>query len=102
MPVRLSVSRLARPDPLNSNREVMAVQTPSSVITTPHVAPVRRFLRPTEFFARLGISKATGWRWIASGKLKPPLALSDRVKVFDASYLDEIHSELLAGAEDAA
>ena len=41
---------------------------------------VERYLRPREICEKLGISRATYWRWVKSGRLPPPVPLGKQVR----------------------
>jgi predicted DNA-binding transcriptional regulator AlpA len=50
----------------------------------------KQFYRPADVKKRYGISHATVFRWIKSGKLPAPQRLSARVIGWDKDILDEI------------
>jgi predicted site-specific integrase-resolvase len=62
----------------------------------------RRLIQFRPFCKALDISPATGWRWVQSGRLKPPLALSAKMRAYEYEYLDEVVEALKAEQEPAA
>lgn len=56
------------------------------------------FLRPRAAAQKLGIGKATLYRWAASGLIQPPTPLGPRVSGWPESYLDTFIAAKVAGS----
>ena len=57
------------------------------------------FVQVRPFFKRLDVSPSTGWRLIKRGRIKPPLALTEKIRVYPEDYIDEVKAMLLAERE---
>lgn len=53
----------------------------------PHKNDIPQFLRPAALALRLGVSRATIWRWVKTGRLPTPVSLSPGVTGWWASEL---------------
>jgi predicted DNA-binding transcriptional regulator AlpA len=59
----------------------------------------RRLVQFRAFCAALDISTATAWRWVAAGRLKRPMAIGHKLRVYEAEYLDEVVAAIKAEQE---
>jgi prophage regulatory protein len=77
---------------LNSHR--MASASASLATPAPGHSTGERLIRMPELVATLGISRATAYRYVASGKLPAPVRLSTRCVAWKASMINAWMAEL--------
>lgn len=60
------------------------------------------YVSDVQLAARYGVSRSTIWRWVASGRLPSPVALSPGTTRWLVSEIEARDAEMLAARESAA